>query len=73
METTNSSTFSFTETNFTIDDNYTFARQGWQCPICRRVYSPDTMMCPFCGNDTITTTITHDREYIWRSEPYEKK
>ena len=36
-----------------------FAPQGWQCPVCKRVYSPDTTMCLFCGNtDTITTTGT---------------
>lgn len=27
-----------------------FARQGWQCPLCKRVYSPDTSMCFYCGN-----------------------
>ena len=33
-----------------------FAQQGWQCPICRRVYSPSTPMCWYCGNgETITT------------------
>lgn len=26
-----------------------FAQQGWQCPICGRVYSPSTPMCLFCG------------------------
>lgn len=25
--------------------------QGWECPKCGRVYSPSTMMCPYCGND----------------------
>lgn len=34
-----------------------FAQQGWQCPICRRVYSPSTPMCYYCGNEeTVTTT-----------------
>ena len=23
-------------------------RKGWQCPICSRVYSPDTTMCFVC-------------------------
>lgn len=34
------------------------ARQGWQCPICKRVLSPFTPECP-CkgqGHRTITTT-----------------
>lgn len=31
--------------------------QGWQCPCCRRVYSPTTAMCMFCqpGNGKVGT------------------
>lgn len=29
-----------------------FARQGWQCPICGRVYSPDTGICRYCDKGT---------------------
>ena len=36
--------------------NETFAQQGWQCPICKRVYSPTTCMCFYCGNSTVTTS-----------------
>jgi hypothetical protein len=36
--------------------NQLFAPQGWQCPICGRVYSPVTAMCFYCGNTSITTT-----------------
>ena len=32
--------------------------QGWQCPICKRVYSPATMMCCFCKGEYITTDST---------------
>ena len=31
------------------------AQQGWQCPICKRVYSPTTMMCMYCGNTELAT------------------
>lgn len=31
-------------------DSINFAPQGWQCPICKRVYSPTTFMCYYCGN-----------------------
>ena len=24
--------------------------QGWQCPICKRVYNPRQEMCLYCGN-----------------------
>ena len=33
-----------------------FAQQGWQCPICKRVYSPMTSMCYYCGNGVPYTT-----------------
>lgn len=31
--------------------------QGWQCPVCKRVLSPNTSMCPCNGfNDRFTMT-----------------
>ena len=33
------------------DYNIDFIPQGWQCPICKRVYSPNTSMCLYCGNE----------------------
>lgn len=30
--------------------------QGWQCPVCKRVYSPDVRSCDYCGEVTITGT-----------------
>lgn len=35
-----------------------FIRQGWQCPICKRVYSPHTTMCFYCGGECKTTITT---------------
>ena len=32
--------------------------QGWQCPVCRRVYSPTTPMCWYCGNESTSTSNT---------------
>lgn len=29
-------------------DRIGFTQQGWQCPICKRVYSPSTSMCLYC-------------------------
>ena len=29
---------------------FSFAPQGWQCPVCKRVYSPWESMCRYCGN-----------------------
>lgn len=31
-------------------------RQGWQCPLCRRVYSPDTPTCYSCVPEAGTST-----------------
>lgn len=43
----------------------TFAQQGWQCPICGRVYSPTTAMCFYCGNQktVLTTEKTYKIDY----------
>lgn len=38
--------------------DFNFAPQGWQCPICKRVYSPTYPWCIFCGNESVTTTTT---------------
>lgn len=57
----------------TIDNNY--VSQGWQCPICKRVYSPTTQMCMYCGGEqktTITTSFTTANRVVnglcWESE-----
>lgn len=33
---------------------YMVIKQGWLCPICRRVYSPETTMCQICGRQEDT-------------------
>ena len=33
-----------------------FIPQGWECPKCKRVYSPTTSMCSYCPTQTITGT-----------------
>lgn len=32
-------------------DEPNLIQQGWQCPVCKRVYSPTTSMCWYCGGD----------------------
>ena len=39
-------------------DYQSFVPQGWQCPVCKRVYSPSTPWCYFCWNQETTTTTT---------------
>jgi len=38
----------------------TFISQGWECPKCKRVYSPTTHMCSHCpqNNQGYTSTGT---------------
>lgn len=31
--------------------------QGWQCPICKRVYSPRQEMCLYCGGEEKKQTV----------------
>lgn len=35
------------------------APQGWQCPICKRIYSPTTPMCFYCNGETKTITTSN--------------
>lgn len=40
------------------------AMQGWQCPICKRVYSPFTHMCTYCGKKEVKTTTSANTEEL---------
>ena len=33
-----------------------YVPQGWQCPVCKRVYEPYVRSCDYCGEVTITVT-----------------
>lgn len=33
-----------------------FIPQGWQCPVCGRVYAPSFPFCTVCGNQEAVTT-----------------
>ena len=52
-----------------------FAQQGWQCPICRRVYSPTTPMCYCCGNGVpySVSSTTGDAVIDWLHHESETK
>jgi len=39
-------------------ENYNFAQQGWQCPLCKRVYSPSTPCCFYCGAEGMAKSVT---------------
>ena len=38
--------------------------QGWQCPICRRVYNPRQAMCLYCGEGSISKQSDSAQPYI---------
>ena len=53
-----------------------FALQGWQCPICKKVYSPSTQMCYYCGNGvpyTASSTTVGDAVIDWLHHESETK
>ena len=33
-------------------------QQGWQCPVCKRVYAPFVSECLYCGGNTVTNVET---------------
>lgn len=53
----------------TMYDSPMFIPQGWQCPVCKRVYAPSEPMCLFCGTGTITNApdTGTKTDYIYRA------
>ena len=41
-----------------MNDDFS-AQQGWQCPICKRIYSPFTPCCFYCSGEAIIKTSTN--------------
>lgn len=37
-------------------------QQGWQCPVCQRVYSPMTGLCYYCPTKTTSQSVTEAHE-----------
>lgn len=38
--------------------------QGWQCPICKRIYNPRQEMCLYCGgNNTSSQSTSPEKKY----------
>ena len=33
--------------------------QGWQCPVCKHVYSPSVSVCLYCPGEIVFTTTTN--------------
>ena len=45
--------------SITFGQQYSYAQAGWECPKCKRVYSPSTPMCLYCQPlkvETVTDT-----------------
>ena len=47
-----------------MNDNIFIAQQGWQCPICKTVYSPTTPMCFYCGMAGMSKTSTSTKGIV---------
>lgn len=44
--------------------NYSYsAPQGWQCPICKKIYSPSTPSCTYCNSSYVTQNTTTPSTY----------
>lgn len=46
------------------------AQQGWQCPVCKRVYSPFTPCCFYCGEEGMTKTSTSTGTIEYKDDAY---
>lgn len=45
-----------------------FVQQGWQCPICKKVYAPNWPWCTVCGNGVTNVPNTGTKtDYIYRT------
>jgi hypothetical protein len=62
-------------------NDFNFTPQGWECPKCKRVYSPTTSMCSHCPEYTqgvsmtgtsTSTTHTHQFESDKKSSSFTK-
>lgn len=53
--------------------NNFIAQQGWQCPICKTIYSPNTPVCFYCNPNSTRTTATTvpDDNIIWLNQSQE--
>ena len=52
----------------TSDYGSMFVPQGWQCPICKRVYAPNWPWCTVCSYGVTNVTDTGTKiDYIYRA------
>lgn len=49
-----------------LDEPVEERQQGWQCPLCKRVYSPFTPCCSSCGAEDKTKTSTDQNVLMGR-------
>jgi hypothetical protein len=47
-----------------------FIQQGWECPKCKRVYSPTTSMCNYCPEKSQGYTSTGTTFSVGTSTTY---
>jgi len=50
-------------------NDFNFTPQGWECPKCKRVYSPTTIMCIACPQHTKTITTTTTDLLVYQPSP----
>lgn len=44
--------------------NFNFVLQGWECPKCHRIYSPNQNFCLYCNDNRVIYATTTSNE--WR-------
>lgn len=56
-----------------IGDCTRFVPQGWQCPVCKRVYAPGFPFCTSCGGGKVVTTTNATTDVDITQEEWVKK
>ena len=48
--------------------NYDFVQQGWECPKCHRIYSPNQSYCLYCNDSRVTYSTKVKPEWIYKED-----
>ena len=45
--------------------DFNWAREGWRCPSCQKIWAPATSGCPYCNSQRSTFASTNVNDSDW--------